>query len=121
NFNCVRSHSGKRNISEELGRDRCDWFIVRRFENLPADALCPGVEALVFSAFRKVAGTEPAARTRGNSRGLRRRGRALRRLVGSHELEGRRRAAKPHLGPSFGAVVNTDVTVPITVFDTTRR
>src|SRR5258707_3901110 len=107
-------------IAEVLGGDRCDWFIKRRFENLPTDVLSPGVKALVFGAFRKVAGTQPAPRTGSNSLGLGRRGLALRGFVFSHKLRGPRRAAKPHLGPSLGAVVNTDVAVSVTVFDATR-
>ncbi len=73
--------------------------------------------------FREILHAQPApcARNRGAGPATRRDFNALRRFVFRHELRRPRRAAKANLGPALRAIVNADVAVSITVFDTTGR
>jgi hypothetical protein len=65
-FNGVRCHPRKGEVSEELGGAGRNDFVKRTFKDHSADVLRPWIKAPEFRAFGKIADAKPTPSARNN-------------------------------------------------------
>jgi hypothetical protein len=118
NLDCVRRHPRYGHVAEEPWRVRRYGFIERRFQNPTTDALLAVIIPEVVRAFGKVPRAQPAPCARSDSPRFCGCGFALGRFILGQEIGRPRGAAKPHFGPTLGAVIDAPITVPVLVLTT---